>query len=311
MTSSDTPILLLVFNRPDKVRQLLSALAKVQPKKLYVSADGPRVGVVADVQKCQETRALFLEIPWECEVVTNFSDTNLGCMNGPVSGINWFFDQVEEGIILEDDCIPSPAFFPYITELLNIYRENGQIMHLSGTSFLKKESTNLNSDYYFSKIAHGWGWATWRRAWNKFDLEMKHIKELEDDMKKQKPFLFTKHQKFWLRLFKHISRSKTDMGIWDAQWEYSILYNNGICVTPTTNFIENVGFDAEATHTKKKPSFINQTESQTRLSQKTKDIAINYDFDAQIMREVFQTSLPNKISSTLKEWYYDLFKSNC
>jgi hypothetical protein len=304
MTPSETPILLLVFNRPDKVRQLISALALVKPKKLYVSSDGPRVGVVADVQKCQETRALFLELPWECEVMTNFSDRNLGCMSGPVSGINWFFSHVEEGIILEDDCIPSPAFFPYITELLNQYRHDEQIMHLSGTSFLTGMNIAINERYYFSHIAHGWGWATWKRAWNKFDIKMSELEGLPKKLEDNNTFISKRQRRFWVNLFKHVQTA--DNGIWDAQWEYSILNNQGICITPAVSLIENIGFDADATHTKA-PSgqLLGRKFKTAELPSTLPSIkVVNKAFDKLETDAVFVPSLADRVSSFFKKCYY-------
>jgi hypothetical protein len=304
--TTQTPTLLLVFNRPDKVRRLIARLAEIKPAHLYVSADGPRDHVPGDHAKCAEVRNLFSKLPWECEVHTNFSEKNLGCMHGPVAGITWFFEHVSEGIILEDDCIPHPSFFPFATELLHQYAHDDRLMHISGTSFVARADFPPEMQYYFSKIAHGWGWATWRRAWNKFDLNMSNLSHLEEKLAREKTFLYRKHANFWTHLFKHVLRTAPHSGIWDAQWEYSVLYHGGICITPTINLVENVGFDSDATHTKDRPDFLANTGTLTLTTKKVSEPAVNREIDAEVMERVFQKSLKHRISSVVKEWYYCL-----
>jgi hypothetical protein len=306
MDNYNTPILLLVFNRPDKVRKLIARLAEIKPAYLYISADGPRANVPGDQAKCEEVRDLFSKLPWECEIHTNFSEKNLGCMNGPVTGITWFFEHVTEGIILEDDCIPHPSFFPFVTKLLSTYEHDDRIMHISGTSFLTSNESTPEMPYYFSKIAHGWGWATWRRAWAKFDISMSNIPKLEQKLTQEKTFLYKKHATFWTHLFKYVQRTAPLSGIWDAQWEYSVLLHDGICITPTINLVENVGFDSEATHTKDKPDSLVSTGTLTLETQHISEPVISRDIDAIVMERAFKKSFKHRISSVLKGWFYSL-----
>jgi hypothetical protein len=246
--ATSTPILLIVFNRPDKVRQLLTALATIKPKKVYVAADGPRTHKQSDVSLCAEVRALIEKISWPCEVITNFQPENLGCKLGVSTAISWFFAQEEYGIILEDDCIPSASFFTFATELLHRYHNDERIMHISGSSFIQQNKrTNSSTSYYFSKISLIWGWATWSRAWEKYDIKMSHIDELYAEMERASTFGSKLYRYFWISLFKHLNDAQVNT--WDGQWMYSILKHDGVCITPATNLIENIGFDSDATHT--------------------------------------------------------------
>lgn len=245
MTPSNTPILILIFNRPQKVRQLISALGKIKPQAIYVSADGPRASIPTDIEKCAEARALFSNLPWQCEVHTHFSEVNLGCMHGPVSGLNWFFSQVEEGIVLEDDCIPHPSFFNFCTTLLEKYRQDTKVMHISGNNFQDGISRGDGS-YYFSLYTHSWGWATWRRAWEKYEPALAQFKDFDKTNRIQTLVLSKDAQRFWIKNFRYTIRGNDS---WDSLWLYTVWQNNGLAILPNKNLVSNIGFDADATHT--------------------------------------------------------------
>lgn len=296
MSQADTPVLLLIFNRPDKVQKLVEALEKVRPKKIYVSADGPRSHIDSDVINCEKARSIATNLPWECEIHTNFSNNNLGCMYGPVRGVSWFFENEEMGIILEDDCIPTLSFFNYVTGLLEKYKNDEKIMHINGTSFLTQEQTKqINSTYYFSAITFVWGWASWRRAWKQFDIEMKEINKTKILLLQNKIFLESKHAKFWINLFNHV-KNRSELGIWDAQWAYTVMSKNGITITPTQNLIENIGFGDDATHTIEKfPHARKSIDSITDIKHPT-EIYINKELDRVVMDKVFYLSLWKKIT---------------
>lgn len=254
LTPNTTPVLLIIFNRPEKVKQLIEALSVIKPKHIYIAADGPRSHVPTDKDRCEETRTIASAIAWECEIHTNFQAVNLGCKRGVSTAITWFFERVPAGIILEDDCIPTPSFFSYCTELLERYRENDQIMHISGSTFIDPEiHTDTMNSYYFSNIPLIWGWASWRRAWNKYDIEMNDIESLKKYLSDKNIFSSKSFRYFWITLFRHIKKNNIDT--WDGQWVYSILKSDGICITPSHNLIKNIGFDSDATHTTEAVSF--------------------------------------------------------
>ena len=160
-----TPILFMIFNRPDTTQQVFAKIRGQKPKFLFIAADGPRANHPADAELCQATRNVALNIDWECEVKTLFREENLGYGVAPAEAITWFFENVEQGIILEDDIDTDPSFFTFCEELLNYYKNDEQIMRISDSYFFAdlKPKDTVNS-YYFSKQIHGWGWATWRRC---------------------------------------------------------------------------------------------------------------------------------------------------
>ena len=173
MNNLKTPILFLIFNRLDTTRRVFEEIRKQKPRQLFVASDGPRVNKDGEREIVEKTRKLVLDnIDWECEVKTLFRGENLGCKIAVSSAIDWFFENIEEGIILEDDCLPAQSFFGYCEELLEKFREDGRISVISGDNF-QFGWRNTSDSYYFSKNCHIWGWATWRRAWERYDVEMK------------------------------------------------------------------------------------------------------------------------------------------
>lgn len=242
----NTPVLFLIFNRPDTTKIVFEAIRQAKPKQLFIAADGPREGRPDDARRCELVRQIASQIDWSCEVKTLFRDSNLGCKLAVSSAIDWFFSHVEEGIILEDDCLPNKSFFPYCTELLKAYRANDQVMHISGTNFQFGQKRG-NASYYFSNYFHVWGWATWRRAWRLYDV---NLIELDTFLAKNKIVNILKlksEQQYWTKVFNDVKRG--EVNTWDYQWLFSIWANNGICITPNVNLISNLGFGADATHT--------------------------------------------------------------
>lgn len=303
MISTQTaPILLIVFNRPDKVQSLLSALAEIKPPVIYVAADGPRVGHPTDTTRSNATRALFTNLPWDCEVHTNFQTKNLGCKTGVSTAITWFFTQVESGIILEDDCIPAPSFISYASALLDKYKDDEKVMHINGTSFLEN-TPNLSDSYFFSKIPLVWGWATWRRAWNKYDINVTEIASLRGYLFKEEAFSKQAYAQFWVDLCKHIHFHNIDT--WDAQWVYTILHNKGIVTTPAYNLIHNIGFDADATHTTEISSTALQiSKSWPKLLELAhpNSMVVKKSLDAILMQTAFVDTLKKKFKYTVKSY---------
>ena len=217
-----TPILLIVFNRPETTRVVFESIRAMQPTKLFVAADGPRETVISDRARCEEVRRIATAVDWPCEVQTLFRQQNLGCGRGVSSAITWFFENVEEGIILEDDCLPSNSFYYFCQELLEYYRVNEQVMHISGNNFQYGRQRGTAS-YYFSRYTHNWGWATWRKSWRHFDLTLM-------------PEPYRSHN-------------------WDKQWELSVEKREGISILPNANLVRNIGFGPSATHTKGVPKY--------------------------------------------------------
>lgn len=241
----DTPVALIVFNRPDTTARVLERIAQVQPRQLFVIGDAPRAGRADDVENCAAVQALLDQVSWKCEIVTHFATANLGCQQRVATGLTWLFEQAPEAIILEDDCVPDPTFFPFCQEMLARYRTDTRIMHIGGSNFQMGYRRNAAS-YYFSRFVFVWGWATWRRAWQHYDVTMAswpHFREggwLLDWVGDRALAAYCRY------LFQlHYEHSTT----WDFQWLYSCWTQGALSIVPNINLVENIGgAHAAATH---------------------------------------------------------------
>lgn len=241
-----TPILFLIFNRPDTTQQVFDAIKKQKPKYLYVAADGPRSNAPGEKEKCQAARDIIKQIDWDCELKTLFRGENLGCGKAVSSAITWFFENVEQGIILEDDCLPHPSFFRFCEELLEKYRVDERVMQIGGCNF-QEGIHRGDGSYYFSKNIHIWGWATWRRAWHLYDFDMKNYNCFVSQRQIENIWPGKINQESWIKNFQSIVNGSMDT--WDYQWMYAIWSQNGLSILPNINMISNIGFGDGATHT--------------------------------------------------------------
>ncbi len=247
-----TSIAFIIFNRPDTTRRVFAEIARARPPKLLVIADGPRADHPDDAEKCAAVRAIIDGVNWDCEVLKNYSDVNLGCKRRVSSGLDWVFDTVEEAIILEDDCLPHPTFFRFCEEMLEKYRDDERIFMISGDN-IQFGRKRTEYSYYFSRYTHIWGWASWRRAWDNYDVDMKLWPEIRDggwlkDMLGDKRSIW-----YWKYIFENVYNGKIDT--WDYQWTFACWIQNALTLLPNVNLISNIGFGYEASHTKAKDKF--------------------------------------------------------
>jgi hypothetical protein len=239
------PIVFLIFNRPDVTARTFATIRAARPDRLLVVADGPRPGRSGEEELCTRTRSVIDGVDWPCEVLRNFARTNMGCGRRVASGLDWAFEQVEEAIILEDDCLPDQSFFRYCEELLKRYRTYERVMMISGNNFQNGTSRTLHS-YYFSQSANCWGWATWRRAWRHFDYEIQDWRERRDLSLIRAIAKNETQVQFWEHCFDSIPECDT----WDFQWMYCLLARNGLSIAPDVNLVTNIGLGhPAATHT--------------------------------------------------------------
>ena len=257
MNNFNTPILFVIFNRPDTTQIVFNEIKKIKPKQLFVTADGPRENKPDETERCIKSREIINQIDWNCEVHKNYSETNLGCKVAVSSGITWFFDNIEEGIILEDDCVPDQSFFKFCEELLEYYKDDQRIMHIGGSNFQFGKKRG-DGDYYFSKVNHIWGWATWKRAWKHYDVKIKSLDKFIENNYIKGVFNSNNIEKRWIRILTKVKNNKIDT--WDYQWTYSMWSQDGLAILPNKNLVKNIGFGKVATHTKSSNSKLEKNE---------------------------------------------------
>jgi len=244
--SFKTPILFLIFNRPELTQKVFEEIKKQKPKYLFVAADGARPDVLEDIVKCKATRDIVLNgIDWDCEVKTLLRHENLGCGRAVSQAITWFFDNVEQGIILEDDCLPNNSFFVFCDKMLDYYQNDFNVMHISGSSYTKNKKCN---NYYFTKLPFIWGWATWKRAWLHYDFNIKYILPEEKNKILKNVFNNNDIVLYWENILKDFHLTH-DSYTWDYQWFLNVWSKDGLVIQPCINLVQNIGFDENATHT--------------------------------------------------------------
>lgn len=254
MSNFKTPILFLVFNRPEVTKQVFEKIREIKPFRLYIAADGPRKEKVDELQKCESVRQIATDVDWECEVKTLFRDENLGCKMAVSEAIDWFFENEEMGIILEDDCLPNDSFFQFCEKLLKKYEDDERIMHINGNNYAADEGKFFKSEYsyHFGNMVHAWGWASWRRAWKNYDLKIRNLDEFLKSNYLKTLIQKKSHRNRQIYKWRQVIGDKIDT--WDYQWQFSVISNNGMTIVPKTNQISNIGFGDDATHTKIKNS---------------------------------------------------------
>jgi hypothetical protein len=241
-----TPVAFIIFKRPDTTERVFDAIRKVKPPKLFLIADGPRVDRPGEAEKCAATRAILERVDWDCEVLKNYSEINLGCGKRVTSGLDWVFDRVEEAIILEDDCLPHLTFFRFCEELLEFYRDDNRIVAISGQN-VQFGQRRTEYSYYFSRYNHCWGWAGWRRAWQYNDFDMKLWSVIKDKNFLRDILGNPQAVKYWTELFQSTYDSHIDT--WDNQWTFAAWTQSGLSILSNINLVSNIGFGIESTHT--------------------------------------------------------------
>jgi len=236
----------MVFNRPAHTAIMFEAIRNLRPLTLLVIADGPRPDHATDAERCAEVRRIVTAIDWPCDARINFADTNMGLKERVVSGLSWVFELTEQAIIIEDDCLPDPSFFPYCQELLERYANDQRVMSISGNNF-QFGATQFPHSYYFSRHFHCWGWASWRRAWRLYDSAMPFWPELKQDGWLESFVMDQGELRHWHNNLDNVYTGRVNT--WDVQFSYSVLRHNGLNINPAVNLVSNIGFGADATHT--------------------------------------------------------------
>lgn len=242
-----TPILILFWRRSTAVARLIERLRPLAPTRLFLACDGPRSNNSREAEQVEQTRKLIEEaIDWPCTVEKRYSNINQGCKHGPGNGINWFFSRVEEGIILEDDCLPELSFFSYCQSLLDRYRHDTRVWQISGNNFVEQFTTGPES-YAFSGYTTTWGWATWRRCWNAYDIDMKAWPNVKESGLLRHAFEGEDELNYWTRIWDRLYTDHYPVA-WDYQWNFLCFTNGGLSAIPKHNLVSNIGFGEGATH---------------------------------------------------------------
>jgi hypothetical protein len=295
LTPLDTPVAFILFNRPDKTAQSFARIREVRPAQLFLIADGPRPDHPTDADNCNAARAIVERIDWPCTVERNFAESNLGCKHRVSSGLDWVFEQVDAAIIIEDDIVPDLAFFRFAQELLNRYQNDTRIMHISGRNDLGCLDQDPYS-YFFSRLTHIWGWATWRRAWRTYNVEaMGWTPETRALVNSDWAGRTTLPA-----IFDRVHRGEIDT--WDYQWLLNVILQSGLSIIPTHNLVSNIGFGAGATHTTNSNHRLAKLPTQTMRFPLTHPpyVYINPIYETDLLSDLRQPTRLERIRARIK-----------
>lgn len=301
MTPFPVPILFITFNRPEETRQSLNRIREIQPAKLYIAQDGP--SSPEQKKKTDEVFSIISSIDWECDVKYLVQKENLGCGAGVNAALDWFFENEEMGIILEDDILPDPSFFSFAGVLLEKYRYDTRIMLISGNNLLGEYPGP--GDYFFSKIGAIWGWASWRRAWQIHDKSMANWEEIKKDPIAAQIL----PDAMWEEHVKNIDKVLSgEIDTWDYPFTLTLLINSGLSILPRKNLIRNIGFNENATHTKNKPEYIAHNTHTIDVEGLTHPLVIapENDFDSKYFS---RRQSKSGLYTRFKNKAYNLFKN--
>lgn len=304
-----TPVAMIVFNRPRTTRVVFDAIAKIRPAKLLVIADGPRANRSGEEEQCAQVREIVRAVDWQCELLTNFADSNLGCQERVISGLDWVFSLVEEAIILEDDCVPDSSFFLFCQELLEKYRGDNRISYIAGAN-LVQDYVKIGDSYFFSQIGGIWGWATWRSEWQRYDRHLNDWPELKANKKLEEIFDQPRAVAYWTRIF-DLMHENRGPNTWDYQWLYTGLKNNSLTIVPRVNLVHNIGFGEHATHTTEEDARFVLPSNPMRFPLKHPSSFIpSRSLDRQRVQDMISTPLFQRISTRLRRVTGRLFLKN-
>ena len=243
---TQTPVVYIVFNRPQHTEKTFAVLREQRPPQLFIIADGPRAGEPTDIERCAAVREIVANVDWPCEVHRKYADSNLGLKKNVSQGLDWVFSKVERAIVLEDDCVAHPDFFRFCNALLARYVDDESVSVITGNNF-QNGRLRGEASYYFSKYNHCWGWASWRRAWKHYQGDLPFWPEWSqsEDWREKTPDPV--ERRYWSKIFEQVCAGQIDS--WAYPWTASVWYQGGLTATPNVNLVSNIGFGMDSTHT--------------------------------------------------------------
>lgn len=256
----NTPILLLIFNRPETTALVFEQIRAIKPKRLYVGADGPRLNNRSDSENCERARQIATSVDWDCDVKTLFRKENLGCGIAVTTAIDWYFEQEENGIVLEDDTVPNLSFFRYCEEQLERHKNNSDIGIISGNNVVNHIwPVQIKDDFLYSGYTPIWGWASTRKNWQTFDYSLKSLDKNKLQNSLSKFFSNEEIVSHWMRIYKiYLDNGYNN---WDFRFFLNQVYKNKLHIIPKTNLVKNIGFGENSTHTSSKENILNNLET--------------------------------------------------
>lgn len=286
-------VLLIGFNRPELLAEVIERIRAVAPPRVYLAVDGARDGRPGEADKVRTCQELAGALDWGCEVFTLFREQNLGCGRGVSGAIDWFFEHEERGIILEDDILPEPDFFPYVTAMLDRYASDTRVASITGTNFIPLAEQRDASAPRLTRVPLVWGWATWRRVWHEYRFDIAGWRDGWDSRAMKNAMGGTHPAKLlWSANFDLMARHAIDT--WDLQFVYACMHEGQLTVAPPVNLVENVGFRADATHTQRRPAYLQQTGPFT-LPEPCPALTLDEKADRWLMRNVYEASYPGLV----------------
>ena len=283
------PVAIVFFNRIEPLKQLVARLTEVKPPKIYLISDSARDRREGEAEKVTECRKFMANLPWTCEVKSNFAEKNMGCRARVTSGLDWVFEQEDRAIILEDDCIPEPEFFSWAEKMLDRYADELKILSIGGTN-LRPQLCDKRHDVIFSKYAMIWGWATWRRAWQKNDKDLLLFHDACERHHFKRWLGKWRAELYWRYLLTHVKTS------WGYRWAFTHFVNEAYCVLPPVNLVENIGMTVvDATHTSSNPYKLAPVSRGWRSKSDIPSIAVNIKLDRWIEDNVFSRSFVQRL----------------
>ena len=293
-----SPVLLLGFNRADLCERVIDSLREVNAQVIYFSVDGPRIGRKDDEFSVLEVQRLVSKFDWGCKVITRFLPSNMGCMMAISSAITWFFESEKEGIILEDDCLPSNDFYFFTQKMLERYRSNPSVMHISSGPYFAKSIDSFEFNHFFSTMQVVSGWGTWKTSWDHYDLEMK-LPELQIEKQMFSEFFSSRKISNWFTRYVREARSPKST-VWSTQWSYAIIKKNGLSVVPVVNLLNHIGSDERATHGTSHELYDNYPIERIPNLPDPENIDFSWELIAQQYKFLLKTDLNQRLTHRIK-----------
>lgn len=290
MSTCTEAVLVIGFNRPHLLCDLIDHLRKMRPPRVYVAIDGPRDGHPTDSDTVDSCRTLVQSIDWASDVHTRFSETNLGCGLAVSSAIQWFLAHEERGIVLEDDVLPHPSFYDFCTTMLDRYADDERVLSINGHNLVPpRGQSGPDLPYRFARYTEMWGWALWRRTWSNYELDISEWRNvLSSEIVWEQCGRSASRSLFWGAMFDMVASGRFDT--WDIQLRFAAMRMNQAMVVPNVNLTANTGFGSDATHYADRPPSMLQVEAMT-FPIPAVDFGVDESADGWLHRHHFQVEM--------------------